>query len=121
MDISLQHNGVTELVSSISWVIGWTAVLVAAAKNMITGTIPDAMRNLTKLQVLALDRNPMRGHLPEWLSELQSLELLGLSALSGKLVTGSNLSLWWSDDKQHLQDASHAVSLLCSRFTTYLL
>lgn len=53
------------------------------AKNMITGTIPDAMRSLTHLQQWQLDRNPMHGTLPEWIGELQSLKWLGLSAFAG--------------------------------------
>lgn len=63
-----------------------------AAKNMIEGTIPDALRRLIKLTHLELDRNPMYGTLPEWLSELQSLRWLGLAAFAGEpnlLYTGA--------------------------------
>lgn len=54
-----------------------------AAKNMITGTIPESLRQMNKLMVLQLDRNPMHGTVPEWLPELQSLRALQLSAFAG--------------------------------------
>lgn len=61
-------------------------LLCLAAKNTIQGTIPDAVRNMSSLNGLILDRNPMYGTLPMWLSAMQSLQYLGLSAFAGKHV-----------------------------------
>eukprot|EP00878_Enallax_costatus_P026506 GHUV01028448.1.p1 GENE.GHUV01028448.1~~GHUV01028448.1.p1 ORF type:complete len:169 (+),score=37.10 GHUV01028448.1:78-584(+) len=46
------------------------------------------MRSLTKLIKLELNRNAMMGTLPEWLSELQFLQWLGLDAFIGRNVDG---------------------------------
>lgn len=72
---------------------------ISAAKNLIEGTIPDAIRQLTKLVDLELDRNLMYGTLPEWLSELQSLQWLGLSALTGKTRREGSVSVHAAADK----------------------
>lgn len=58
----------------------------AAARNYITGTLPDAIRNLTKLAELQLDRNTMMGTIPEWLTELP-LQWLALNRLRGGQMT----------------------------------
>lgn len=51
---------------------------------MIEGTLPEALRDLTKLQGLTMDRNPMYGTVPEWLPDMRSVYWLGLSSLTGK-------------------------------------
>lgn len=57
--------------------------LPAAANNLIQGTMPNALRNLTGLRKLALNSNLMHGTVPDWLGELQSLVTLNLAGLQG--------------------------------------
>lgn len=56
-----------------------------AARNLISGTIPDSLRNLTMLKRLSLDGNPMHGYLPNWLGELTELRALTLGAMTRKV------------------------------------
>lgn len=57
---------------------------LSAAKNLIKGSIPDALRNLKALKKLSLSSNLMHGTLPEWLGELRALTSLSLAGLQGE-------------------------------------
>lgn len=69
-----------------------TCAICVAGKNAIQGTIPDGLRNLTRLAVLMLDRNPMHGSLPQWLGNLSSLQVMSLNSLEG----GYHIVRWLS-------------------------
>ena len=46
--------------------------------NRVTGTLPDGLRQLTGLRLLALECNAVEGSLPPWLAELTALQILDL-------------------------------------------
>jgi len=60
------------------------------AHNLIEGTIPSALGNLTRLKKLALNSNLIHGTIPDRLGSLQSLVDLNLGGMQGA-VSGVNL------------------------------
>ncbi|KMZ65996.1 hypothetical protein ZOSMA_2G00030 [Zostera marina] len=58
----------------------------------VTGMIPNALQNLTKLQILYLSKNNFNGSLPPQIGNLKNIQILGLS--NNKLGGNLPMSLW---------------------------
>lgn len=54
-------------------------VSLILSKNLFNETLPDAVKGLTNLQVLALGNLHLGGHIPEWLKNCTKLQVLDLS------------------------------------------
>lgn len=66
-----------------------TLTVLGAAGNLLTGTFPDSVLQLTQLQHLDLSFNFLSGTIPEQISDLSQLQILSLShnLLSGTIPT----------------------------------
>lgn len=63
--------------------------LGVAANNWLNGTIPNALRSLTRLQTLGLGTNFLAGAIPSWLGDLKALEVLNFGANAGDNPDGT--------------------------------
>lgn len=57
--------------------------VATAANNWLSGTIPDSLRHLRRLNRLSLGTNQFSGTLPAWLGDLPALDTLNLGANTG--------------------------------------
>jgi len=63
------------------------SMYASQGSNRVSGTLPDGLRRLTGLRLLALECNTVSGSLPPWIAELTGLQILDLelNALSGSV------------------------------------
>ncbi|KAF6255371.1 hypothetical protein COO60DRAFT_215437 [Scenedesmus sp. NREL 46B-D3] len=59
------------------------------ANNWLNGSIPDALRSLTRLQTLGLGTNFLSGPIPSWLGDLKALQVINLGANAGDNPDGT--------------------------------